>query len=273
MTEFEKSSEFDQTFKTIKKLRHPKEGCPWDLAHTKKSLLPYLIEESFEYKESVLSGDIASMKDELGDVLLQVILHSVIAEQENEFSFNEVVKSLREKVIRRHPHVFNRKEGEKRPSIEEIEEEYKKIKKTENKNKKKYFFNEKLMANTALRASQKIGRLSSQINFDWESPEQVSYKVEEEWQELKEEIVNSKRVLNIKRIEEELGDLLFSVTQLARHYGIDAEETLRKSNQKFIRRFNKVEELLEKPLKENSQEELEKFWGQVKVDEKENPSQ
>jgi MazG family protein len=258
--------ELERAISVIKKLRDPDGGCPWDLEQTHESLLPFLLEETYEYLHAVETDNKEEMKDELGDILLQVILHSTIADQENNFSIEDVAKNLADKLIRRHPHVFDEKVG--KLSQEQIKENWQKIKKeekTEKKQKYQYELPMKELAFPALTSAERIGKITRRLNFDWDNAPQVAYKVEEEWQELKEEISGPE--YNMERVEEEMGDFLFSIAQLARHLKLDPEMTLRHANKKFISRFQKVEELITqdgKKFEEMNQMELDEYWNQVK---------
>lgn len=246
----------------IKALRNPKTGCSWDLKQTHKSLLKYLIEESYEFIEATQSGNHSDMNDELGDVLLQVLLHAQIASENNHFDLESVAKNLSDKMIRRHPHVFGDVSND--ISNEEIIKNWEQIKLEENKHKPKYFFNQKDLNLPALTASYKIGKKSKEVNFDWNDYKEVLAKVDEELQEVKEEL-NSP--MNKQKVKEELGDLLFSVAQLSRHLDIDPEEALKSANKKFISRFNKIEDLVNgenKKISDYSNEQLENLWIKIK---------
>jgi MazG family protein len=255
--------ELIRCIEVIKKLRHPTEGCPWDLEQTHESLLKYLIEETYEFIEATESKDPKMMEEELGDVLLQILLHSTIADEKKLFSIESVAKTLADKMIRRHPHVFIEKI--ENLSSQEVLTNWKEIKKQE-KGDQKYSIDNKYLHAPALESSYKIGKKSTTVNFDWENYYQVMSKVEEEWQELKEELPPGGRH-DKKRVKEELGDLLFSVAQLARHLDLNPEDCLKEANQKFIRRFQKVEDRVKsmgKTLEATPQEELEKIWVEVK---------
>lgn len=250
------NNSFEKLTSTIKKLRDPIEGCPWDLKQTHESLLRYLIEESYEFIQAVEEKDAQKMKDELGDVLLQVMLHSQIANETSSFDISDVIESITNKMIERHPHVFSDK---KTKDLQKIASDWEKKK----KKKGAYFYKQDDLNLPSLICSQKIGEKAERINFDWSSPEKVYQKVQEEILELEVEIKDQ----NIDKIEEELGDVFFSLVQLARHYNLDAEQTLRKANKKFISRFNKVEDLIksnEQDLFDVSQEKLNQYWNQVK---------
>jgi MazG family protein len=247
----------------IKRLRHPTNGCPWDLEQTHSTLLKYLLEESYEFIEATEKNDPRLMEEELGDVLLQILLHSTIAEENKSFSLETVAKTLADKIIRRHPHVF-----EKRPAginSEEVVAKWQEIK-TQEKGEPKYVMNSKLLHFPALESALRIGEKSTDVNFDWVDYTQVMFKVEEEWQEVKEELPPGGKI-NRDRVKEELGDLLFSVAQLSRHLGINPEECLRDANKKFIGRFQKVEDRVRssgRKIQETPQEDLEKLWNEVK---------
>jgi len=254
--------ELQSCIETINRLRDPKNGCPWDLEQTHESLLKYLIEESYEYIEAVKKANSSEMEDELGDILLQVILHAKIASEENHFDLESVARNLKNKIIRRHPHVFSSKDREL--SKDEVIKEWEKIKANE-KQTKDYILKEKLRFGPSLDASHRIGEKSRTIHFDWNNAEDVWAKVEEELKELRVEIdVNNK-----EKIFEEMGDLLFSLAQYARHLGFNAEDCLQAANKKFLDRFHKVEDHFRArslDISKATQEELEKTWSEIKKD-------
>jgi MazG family protein len=251
--------ELKRAIEVIAKLRHPTEGCPWDLKQTHSTLLKYLIEESYEFVHATELDDSEKMCEEIGDVLLQVLLHSQIASETNKFDIEKVAKTLADKMIYRHPHVF--KDPSKGRSEEEIVKNWKALKEAEQDDE--YYMKEDYLLMPALMSADKIGKKSTDVNFDWENPQQVVEKVEEEWNEFKVEYHKKDR----QKMQEELGDLFFSMAQLARHLDFDPEETLRKANQKFITRFNKVEDRAREQaiqLNQASSEQLEKLWNEVK---------
>ncbi len=255
--------ELERCIEVIKQLRHPTEGCPWDLEQTHRTLLRYLVEESYEFIEATEAGDPKLMEEEIGDVLLQVLLHSTIAEEHGAFTLESVARKLADKIVRRHPHVFDRRGSQ--ISTEEVVENWKGIKLKE-KGEKKYAVDTKLLQAPALESAFRIGEVSRTVNFDWSDYQQVVFKVEEEWQEVKEELPPGGQY-NRARVKEEVGDLLFSVAQLARHLGLNPEECLREANKKFIGRFQKVEDLVRgqgKTLQKTPQSELEELWVRVK---------
>lgn len=259
----------NELIQVVKKLRDPDSGCPWDLKQTHQSLLKYLIEESYEFMQATQEQNFQKMEEEIGDVLLQVLLHAQMASEKNHFDLDSVAGVLKDKLIRRHPHVFG--EQHSKISSEEVEKNWQDIKQQEKASGSVEFsINEKHLAAPALASSAKIGKKTAELNFDWEDASQVVYKVEEEWQELKEEITPGIE-LNRARIQEELGDFLFSTAQLARHAGIDPEEALREANQKFVRRFNRVETLMKEDghqFSDLKQQELDHYWSIAKQEEK-----
>lgn len=264
-----KHPQMEKVIEVIRRLRDPQKGCPWDLEQSHESLLRYLVEEAYEYIEAVESGNAHHMCEELGDVLLQVLLHATIAEQEGRFNLEDVAKGLADKMIRRHPHVFGE---DPIPGLtpEQVRGRWEKLKTEEKKSKGPVsHIPSKLLHNPALRTAQLIGLASGKVAFDWENHQQVMYKVEEEWQELKDELPPGGR-FDQGRVAEELGDMLFSLAQLARHLGVDPEEALRDANKKFLRRFHSLEKrAIAKGLKlpGASADEMEKLWVEVKKDE------
>lgn len=260
-------SEFKRAYEVIKKLRDPEGGCPWDIEQTHQSLTKYAIEEAYEFSHAVEKKDALKMEEELGDMLLQVLLHSVIGAETKQFDIESVSKVLADKIIHRHPHVF----GENADSItyEEVKDNWEEMKaKERGKKDNKYYIDEEIIFCPSLISAEKIGKKTNKVNFDWDDPYQVTYKVEEEWQELKEEIAPG-ITPNKERVKEELGDLLFSVAQLARHLDLSAEECLKEANQKFLRRFNKMEDkLMEegRQMQDMQQSELEKYWQYAKAE-------
>lgn len=245
-------------------LRDPKTGCPWDLEQNHKSLLPYLIEEAYEFMHAVENDDLEHMEEELGDVLLQVVLHAQIASETKKFDLESVAAKLADKMVRRHPHVFA--DGGAK-TADEVTAKWQEIKASEKA--KRHAIHEGHLAAPALTSSTKIGAKTRELNFDWDDAAQVAYKVEEEWQELKEEIVGPK--INHQRAKEEMGDFLFSVAQLARHLNIDPEAALRDANKKFLRRFNQVEDMIVgegKNFSQMNQMQLDEYWNMAKSREK-----
>ena len=252
--------ELTRAVEVFKRLRDPESGCPWDLKQTHESLLKYLIEESYEYVQAVENKSTQGMQEELGDVLLQVLLNAQVAKDEGLFDIEDVAKTLADKMINRHPHVFGDVGVE---SSDEVVANWQKLKVKE-KGKKKYHISIDDVYAPALSAANTIGAKSQAVNFDWDKIEDVMAKVDEELIEVKEEI---KLDPNSGKTFEEIGDLLFSVAQLARHLKIDPELALKEANKKFVKRINKVEELVlsdGKQMQELTTEKLEEYWSKIK---------
>ena len=248
----------------MRRLRDKDNGCPWDIEQTFESLSPCVVEEAYEVSDAITRNDYKNLKEELGDVLLQVIFHAEIANELKLFNFDEIVNSLNKKLIRRHPHVFN---GASKPlSADEQSKVWDEIKAKE-KNKKdanKTFGNIPKSLPPIFKA-KKIQKKAAKKGFDWKDSIDVINKVEEELKELKYEIKQN----NKQNSQEELGDLLFSIVNLSRHLEIDASEAINQANHKFVKRFRLMEKEISKNKKkiENlSLEELEKFWVKIKLD-------
>ena len=246
----------------IKKLRNPNGGCPWDIKQTSTSLLPYLIEEAYEVVDAIKNKDTNEIKEELGDLLLQILLHSTIQEENNAFNLQDVIDILCEKLIRRHPHVFKTK---KKLTNKELKEQWEKIKKKEGKIKDEdnpfYKINK---SQPSLLQALDISMVSKGLKFDWDDYKGPLDKVKEELNEVIEE--KEKDNSNQLNIEEEIGDLLFSIVNLSRHLKINPEIALINANNKFIKRFNLMlqqydnkEEFIKTELKSK-----EKSWQKIK---------
>ena len=246
-------------------LRDPEKGCPWDKEQTFESIAHCAIEEAYEVVEAIENKDYEAFKNELGDLLFQVAFHSNIAEEMNLFTFDDVVDSITTKLINRHPHVFSDL------SIEDSKaqtDHWEKIKIEERK--QKYGINSILddigTNQPALNIAYKIGKRARSVGFDWKNVGGVIDKIEEEIEELKVAINSG----NQSNIEEEAGDLLFSVVSLSRHTSIDPESALRKANKKFDQRFRSMERALKESNREFShmtERELDKLWENVKAKE------
>jgi MazG family protein len=263
--------ELEKLIHVVKELRDPKHGCPWDLKQTHKTLTKYLIEESFEFIHATENDDLSGMEEELGDLLLQILLHTTIGEEKNSFSLESVAKVLKEKMIRRHPHVFENKNT--KIDASEVVSNWEEIKKEEKKRLGKEsdtLIKDKVLFYPALYSALEIGKATQKINFDWDDASQVMYKVEEEWQELKEELAPLKQK-NQAAVEEEIGDFLFSTAQLARHLNIDPEQALRNANNKFMKRFQSMESIIKSEghdILNMNQKEMDVFWDEAKRREK-----
>ena len=231
-------------------------GCVWDRAQTHESLRPNMLEEAYEAVDAINKGDILNLREELGDVLLQVLLHSQIASELNEFNIEDVAKELKDKLIHRHPHVFG---TDKADTPEEVVKNWERLKQEEKKDRKSQMDGIPKSL-PALVAAQKISKRAVKVGFEWDKVETLLECIKSEYDEFKE-AVNNKNSLSM---EDEMGDILFATVNLARWYKIDAEQALLKANIKFMKRFRKMEELATKPLEEYSFEEYDRLWKQAK---------
>ena len=232
-------------------------GCQWDREQTHRSLRPNMIEEAYEAVDAIDDGNIDNLREELGDVLLQVVLHSQIAKDNNEFDIEDVAKELSDKLVHRHPHVFG---DTKVTSTDEILLNWDKLKKEE-KTYRKSVLDGVSKSQSALMSAQKISKKVVKVGFEWDSVESLKNCIKSEYKEF-EEAVESK---NIEAMEDEMGDIFFATVNLARWYKIDAEQALLRANKKFTNRFKKMEELATKSLEDYSYEEFDKLWKEAKM--------
>jgi MazG family protein len=257
-----KPNRFQALTETIAKLRDPKDGCPWDIEQTHQSIRQYLLEETYEVLEAIDSKDDQELQSELGDLLLQVMLHSQIAKDRNAFDIDNVVDAINEKMIRRHPHVFGDTSVENSREVKKNWEEIK-LKERSKKTGKPSLLEGLPLTMPALGLAQRIGEKAAKVNFDWPDIRGVIAKVREELTELEEELDNTK-VIKKERLEEELGDVFFSLCQLARHLEISSEDSLRNCCRRFVERFQMMESQIDTPLSKLSIEDLEKAWKKAK---------
>lgn len=238
-------------------------GCPWDREQTHTSLKSTLIEETYETVEAIDSGDSNHLKEELGDLLLNIMLQAQIADESENFDIYDVIESLTEKLIRRHPHVFGNVDVE---NADEVVKNWESIKsQEEGYEDRKSVLDGIPNALPSLLRSQKIQKRAARVGFDWDNISDIFNKVVEELDEVNDSIKKNDQ----DEIELEIGDLLFSVVNLCRFVDLHAEETLRKANRKFIRRFKRMETELNlqgKNISDQSLEELDRIWDEVKKD-------
>ena len=253
-----------QLIEVVAQLRSPNGGCPWDLAQTPQTLTPYVIEEAYEVVDAIRTGDKDAIAEELGDLLLQVVLQAQIASESGQFSLTEVVQGLTQKLIRRHPHVFGDVEVE---TAEEVHENWQKIKAaekgetaqdTQQLSRKLTRYSRTL---PPLMAGMKISQKAAAAGFEWENIEGVWAKFHEELAEFEEALQQEDEAHQ----QAELGDLLFTVINLARWYDLDPSEALQGTNQRFIERLKKMEAFADRPLSDYTLDELETLWQQAKA--------
>ena len=246
----------EEVINVIKRLRAP-DGCPWDRVQTHESLRPNMIEEAYEAVDAIDDNDITHLKEELGDVLLQVLLHSQIASDAGEFDIEDVAKGLKDKLIHRHPHVFGTAKTEGAANVLKAWDELKAQEKTERKSA----MDGLSRTQPALIAAQKISKRAVKTGFEWKNEESLMECIMSEFDEFKQAKVQGSET----HMEEEFGDLLFAAVNLARWNKIDAEQALLKANKKFEKRFRKMEELTVKPLRDCSFDEFNILWEQAKA--------
>ena len=237
------------------------DGCPWDKVQTRESLKPYLVEETYEVLDALDANDPEKIKDELGDLLYQILFHSKISSLKGEFNFRDVIDNLSEKMVRRHPHVFQ--EGELN-TPDQVVKQWEEIKRNEKNqaNQKSILDNIPKNLPSLLRA-QKLQKKTAKEGFDWDQINDVFDKLDEEIAEFKEAVLKKKSA----DIQNEIGDIIFVITNIAKCYKIDAEEALRSTNNKFIKRFQYIEQKIEakgKTLKDSPLEEMERYWQEAK---------
>lgn len=250
-----KPGSFEKLRGIVAKLRDPNGGCPWDLEQTHASLKQYVIEEAHELIDAI-DNDPSEIKQELGDVLLQVMLHSQIAQDEKRFTIEDVMETLSDKLVKRHPHVF----GEvKVKDSAEVLKNWEAIKK-EGSAERKSMLDGLPKAMPGLLAAHRIGQKVSRVGFDWDNGAEVTKKIEEELQEF---LSAACKKQDKSLLEDEFGDLLFTLAQLARKLDLNAEDALRKANDKFMRRFKEMERS-GRELKDLTFEELHELWDRAK---------
>jgi MazG family protein len=256
-------STFTQLCDIVAKLRAP-EGCPWDREQTNETLLPGLIEEAYEVAGAVRARDDQNLREELGDLILLAVMHSQIAEETGRFNIAEVLENVTAKLIRRHPHVFG-ESGVR--DTDGVVKQWEAIKRAEKNNAGSHYLADLPVVLPALMRAQKAQKKAARVNFDWTEISDVVAKVDEELAEAKEAIASR----DPGAIADEIGDLLFAVVNLARKSKLDAETVLQTATDKFVSRFNRVEDALRargKKLGEVGLEELDEIWNGVKAEAK-----
>jgi ATP diphosphatase len=253
---------FDEFIETIRALRAP-DGCPWDKEQTFKTLTPHIIEEAYEVVDAIQNDAHQDLKEELGDMLLHVVMLSNMAEEESLFNIGDVVQAITDKMINRHPHVFGDKKAD---SVEEVWDNWEAIKKKEKSGSP---LNSIPMHFPALMQAEKIQKKVARLGFDWPNIEGSIDKLQEEIQEVKEELEAPNP--NKERVEEEVGDMLFSLVNILRKMKLNPEEALANCNKKFIKRFNKAFDLSEKnseTFSDLSLDRMTEYWEEAKQSER-----
>ena len=252
----------------VAQLRDPNQGCPWDLKQTHQTLIPYLLEEAHEVVDAIRHGDDRHLQEELGDLLLQVVLHAQLAQEQKRFDLDAVARGISDKLIRRHPHVFGDAEAF---DSEDVSANWEIIKAAEKAERGEIPFEStsplsdqlasKIRGQPALAGAMTLSRKAAKAGFEWDDIKGVWGKVHEELEELKEAVASGDQ----QHAQEELGDLLFTLVNVARWCDIKPEEGLASTNQRFLDRFSRVEAALGGQLQGHSISELEALWQQAKL--------
>lgn len=247
--------------KIMSQLRDPESGCPWDKEQTFESIVPSTIEECYELADAIAKGDMPHVKEELGDVLFQVVFYSQLGKEQGDFDFHSVVDTLASKLVRRHPHVFG--DAEAKNTID-VKNRWEAIKQAERDEKQQTrLLDDVPIALPAMTRAVKLQKRTARVGFDWENWADVLPKIDEERQELQEALDED----DSAAIEHELGDMLFALTNLARKLKLDPETCLRKTNERFEARFNHIEDSLiaeGKSLEDASLIEMDQRWDEAK---------
>ena len=251
----------DTLLSIMEALRAPDTGCPWDIDQSFSTIAPYTIEEAYEVADAIERGDFTDLEEELGDLLLQVVYHAQMAREDGHFTFDDVVHGIAEKMIRRHPHVFQREPGAPEPGVNKILNNWEHIKMAEGRQSRLDGVPKKL---SGLLRAQRIQEKASQVGFDWDELAPVIDKLHEELDEL----LTAWQDQGPEEVEEELGDVLFSVVNVSRFLGVDAESALRRAVDKFNTRFRAVEEIFRREgrdLEQATLAEMDEVWDRIKA--------
>jgi ATP diphosphatase len=270
----EPSKDISRLIEIMAALRDPETGCPWDIVQNFETIKPYTIEEAYEVADAIERKDMDDLCDELGDLLLQVVFHSRMAEEAGEFSFSDVVEAITRKMIRRHPHVFARSDADTPDAVKKQWDEIKQAEKRERSERralrgitedfKAGFLGSVQRSFPALTEALKLQERAAKVGFDWSAPEPILDKIEEEVDELRVALREGDK----SKVSDELGDLIFAVVNIGRHVKADPEQALRGTNTKFRRRFNHIETVLDaegESLEAASLERMEEIWQAAKA--------
>ncbi len=255
-------SAIDDLLQVMKDLRHPEDGCPWDIRQTSASIAPYTLDETHELLDAIERDDTENLKEELGDLLFNIVFHAQIADEKGQFSFDDVARGITDKMLRRHPHVFG-EDRDREFSDETLSEQWQALKQQEKQGREPPSLGGDSASNSAMYRARQIQQEAARFGFDWPDIRPVFDKLEEELAELKHAFDTGDK----DAIGDELGDLIFVCVNLARHAGVNAEMSLRGTNRKFLRRFAYVQQQMADAGIEMDQKQLERmesFWQDSK---------
>lgn len=261
------STPIEKLIDVMARLRDPKGGCPWDLEQSFETIAPYTIEEAYEVADAIATGDRQVLRDELGDLLFQVVYYAQMSREEGGFDFNDIAEAVTAKMIRRHPHVFGDAQVSDAAAQTRAWEEHKaeeRAARTTRRDEEPRILAGIARSLPALIRADKLTKRAARVGFDWQTTDQVIAKIEEELAETKAEIDTNAPV---EKLRGEIGDLLFAVANLARKFGIDPEAALRQTNEKFIARFAHIEAALAargKSPEESDLAEMDDLWNEAK---------
>ncbi len=252
----------DKLLAVMQDLRHPEQGCPWDLRQTSASIAPHTLDETHEVLDAIERGDTENLKEELGDLLFNIVFHARIAEEQGQFDFDDVATGITDKMLRRHPHVFG-DAREDEISDHELSRQWQALKQAEKKEREPLMPDSGEAAGSTLFRARELQKQAAKFGFDWPDINPVFDKLEEELRELRQAYAAGDKAA----ISDEVGDLIFVCVNIARHAGVDAEMSLRGTNAKFQRRFAYVRERMAEAgveMEQGQLELMEKFWQQAK---------
>lgn len=256
----------DALIEVMARLRDPETGCPWDIVQNFESIAPYTIEEAYEVADAIRTGDMTGLREELGDLLLQVVYHTRMAAEAGLFDFHDVATDITAKMISRHPHVFGDRNAATADDVTLLWDKQKDAEKRRTGKIKDSILDDVPLALPAIMRAQKLQKRAARVGFEWEKAVDVLDKLEEEIAEIRVAIANK----NPDEIHDELGDVMFCVVNFGRMLGVDCEESLRDTNRKFERRFKGIEgdlKAINKTLEDSSLEEMEALWQKQKLKE------
>ncbi|POO57401.1 nucleoside triphosphate pyrophosphohydrolase [Agrobacterium rosae] len=269
----EASKDISRLIEIMEALRQPETGCPWDIVQTFETIKPYTVEEAYEVADAIERNDMDDLCDELGDLLLQVVFHSRIAQEMGEFSFGDVVHAVTSKMIRRHPHVFAKSDADTPESVkiqwdvikaqEKRDRAQRRAQRGTGEDSKAGFLGSIQRTQPALTEALKLQEQAARVGFDWSAPEPILDKIEEEIRELREALKDGKP----EKVSDELGDLIFALVNIGRHVKVDPENALRGTNTKFRRRFRHIETTLAEngeTLEAATLDRMEQIWQAAK---------